>query len=251
MVKKFPFLDSQNILAFAHRGDSEAAPENTAAAFQSAVDLGFRYLETDVHCTRDGVLIAFHDDRLDRVTNQKGRIKKLNYADVACARVDNSEPIPLMEELLGDFPDIYFNIDPKSDAAVQPLIEIIKRTASEDRVCVGSFSDRRLRQIRSALPDVCTSMATYEAARAKLNSLGVRLGSLRANCAQVPVTWNGVSVVDRRFIQAMKAQGIPVHVWTINDASEMHRLLDMGVDGIMTDRPALLKSILISRKQWS
>ena len=250
-MKKSSFLDNQNILAFAHRGDSEAAPENTAAAFQSAVDLGFRYLETDVHCTRDGVLIAFHDDRLDRVTNQKGRIKKLNYADVACARVDNSEPIPLMEELLGDFPDIYFNIDPKSDAAVQPLIEIIKRTASEDRVCVGSFSDRRLRQIRSALPEVCTSMATYEAARAKLNSLGVRLGSLSANCAQVPVRWNGVSVVDRRFIQTMKGQGILVHVWTINDGSEMHRLLDMGVDGIMTDRPSVLKAVLLERGSWN
>ena len=250
-MKKSSFLDNQNILAFAHRGDSEAAPENTAAAFQSAVDLGFRYLETDVHCTRDGVLIAFHDDRLDRVTNQKGCIQKLNYADVACARVENCEPIPLMEELLGDFPEARFNIDPKSDTAVRPLIEIIKRTASEDRVCVGSFSDHRLRQIRSALPQVCTSMATYEAARAKLNSLGVRLGSLSANCAQVPVRWNGVSVVDRRFIQTMKGQGIPVHVWTINDASEMHQLLDMGVDGIMTDRPSVLQAVLLERGSWN
>ena len=250
MIKSL-FLDNQNILACAHRGNSEAAPENTAAAFQSAVDLGFKYLETDVHCTRDGVLIAFHDDRLDRVTNQKGRIQNLNYADVACARVDNCEPIPLMEELLADFPDIRFNIDPKSDAAVQPLIEIIKRTSAENRVCVGSFSDRRLRQIRSALPEVFTSMATYEAARARLKSLGVRLGSLSANCAQVPVKWNGISVIDRRFIQTMKAHGIPVHVWTINAASEMHQLLDMGVDGIMTARPALVKSILISRRQWS
>ena len=106
------FLEHDGILAFAHRGDGEAAPENTAAAFESAVGLGFRYLETDVHCTRDGALIAFHDDRLDRVTDQRGSIARLDYKDVAGARVSGREPIPLMEELLGNFPEIRFNIDP-------------------------------------------------------------------------------------------------------------------------------------------
>ena len=97
------FLEHDGVLAFAHRGDGEAAPENTAAAFESAAGQGFRYLETDVHCTRDGVLIAFHDDRLDRVTDQRGSIARLDYADVAPARVLGREPIPLMEELLGNF----------------------------------------------------------------------------------------------------------------------------------------------------
>jgi len=135
------FLEHDGVLAFAHRGDGEAAPENTAAAFESAVGLGFRYLETDVHCTRDGVLIAFHDDRLDRVTDQRGSIARLDYADVASARVLGREPIPLMEELLGNFPEIRFNIDPKSDAAVGPLIEVIRHTRAQERVCIGSVKE--------------------------------------------------------------------------------------------------------------
>ena len=148
------FLEHDGVLAFAHRGDGEAAPENTAAAFESAVTQGYRYLETDVHCTRDGVLIAFHDDRLDRVTGESGIIRELNYPVVACARVMGREPIPLMEDLLGEFPETCFNIDPKSDAAVGPLIEVIKRTQAHDRVCVGSFSDKRLRRVRGELPGV-------------------------------------------------------------------------------------------------
>ena len=135
-MPRHAFLEYDGVLAFAHRGDGEAAPENTAAAFESAVMLGYRYLETDVHCTLDGVLIAFHDDRLDRVTGEKGKIRELNYPAVARARVMGREPIPLMEDLLGNFPDTRFNIDPKSDAAVGPLIEII----SVRRPMTGSAS---------------------------------------------------------------------------------------------------------------
>ena len=244
------FLEHGGVLAFAHRGDSEAAPENTAAAFESAVTQGYRYLETDVHCTRDGVLIAFHDDRLDRVTGERGIIRELNYPDVARARVMGREPIPLMEDLLGNFPDTRFNIDPKSDAAVGPLIEMIKRTQAHDRVCIGSFSDRRLCRVRSELPGVCTSMATLETTRARLSSIGLPIGSLRAACAQVPVTWNGIKVIDHRFVQAMKTRGLQTHVWTVNEPQEMHRLLDLGIDGLMTDRPAVLKEVLLARGQW-
>ncbi len=177
------FLEHSGVLAFAHRGDSEAAPENTAAAFESAVSHGFQYLETDVHCTRDGVLLAFHDDRLDRVTSDRGLIAALDYPVIARARVGDHEPIPLMEELLGDFPHTRFNIDPKSDAAVGPLIEVIHRTGAQERVCIGSFSDKRLARVRTALPKVCTSMATLETTRARLASIGLPVGVLRAACA--------------------------------------------------------------------
>ena len=245
------FLDHGGILAFAHRGDGDAAPENTAAAFQSAVDMGFKYLETDVHCTRDGVLLAFHDDRLDRLTDARGHIAQLDYHQVNPARVKGLEPIPLMEELLGDFPNTRFNIDPKSDAAVAPLIDVIKRTGAADRVCIGSFSDRRLLQVRHALPGVCTSMATWETARARFATVGLPMGKFQAACAQVPVKWNGIRVIDRRFIQGMKNRGIETHVWTVNEEAEMHRLLDLGVRGIMTDRPALLKAVLIARGLWA
>lgn len=244
------FLEHTGVLAFAHRGDSEAAPENTAAAFESAVAQGFQYLETDVHCTRDGVLLAFHDDRLDRVTSDRGRIAALDYSVIARARVHGREPIPLLEELLAAFPLTRFNIDPKSDKAVEPLIEVIRKTRAQERVCIGSFSDKRLRHIRAALPGICTSMATFETTRARLASIGVPTGALQAACAQVPVWWNGIKVVDHRFIRAMKARGLHTHVWTVNQREEMNRLLDLGVEGLMSDRPAVLKSVLRSRGQW-
>ena len=244
------FLEHTGVLAFAHRGDSEAAPENTAAAFESAVAQGFQYLETDVHCTSDGVLLAFHDDRLDRVTSDRGRIAALDYSVIARARVNGREPIPLLEELLAEFPLTRFNIDPKSDQAVEPLIEVIRNTRAQERVCIGSFSDKRLRHIRAALPGICTSMATFETTRARLASIGVPTGPLQAACAQVPVWWNGIKVVDGRFIRAMKARGLHTHVWTVNEREEMNRLLDLGVEGLMTDRPAVLKSVLRSRGQW-
>ena len=250
LMPRHAFLEYDGVLAFAHRGDGEAAPENTAAAFESAVMLGYRYLETDVHCTLDGVLIAFHDDRLDRVAGEKGKIRELNYPAVARARVMGREPIPLMEDLLGNFPDTRFNIDPKSDAAVGPLIEMIKRTQAHDRVCIGSFSDRRLRRVRSELPNVCTSMATFEAVRARLSSMGVPVGRLQAACAQVPVIWNGIKVIDHHFVRTMKTRGLQTHVWTVNEPQEMRRLLDLGVDGLMTDRPAVLKEVLQARGQW-
>ena len=156
-----------------------------------------------------------------------------------------------MEELLGNFPEIRFNIDPKADAAVGPLIEVIRRTRAQERVCIGSFSDKRLKQIRSALPGICTSMATLETTRARLSSIGLPIGRLQAACAQVPVVWNGIRVIDRRFVTAMKSRSLQVHVWTVNESKEMERLLDLGIDGLMTDRPRVLKELLLKRGQWA
>ena len=139
-----PFLEHNGVLAFAHRGDHSAGPENTLVAFEGALRLGFRYLETDVHVTRDNVLLAFHDASLDRVTDQRGTIAKLDYDQVRCARVGGREPVPLLEDLLGAFPSARINIDPKSDAVVGPLIDVIRRTRAEARVCIGSFNGNRL-----------------------------------------------------------------------------------------------------------
>lgn len=244
------FLEHDGVLAFAHRGDHASGPENTLAAFEGALRLGFRYLETDVHVTRDGVLLAFHDAELDRVTDHSGLIANLNYQQVRTARVAGREPIPLLEDLLGMFPGARINVDPKSDAAVDPLIDAIRRTGSESRVCVGSFYGKRLIKVRNALPTICTSMARAETAWARFASLGLPWRGGAAACAQVPVWWNGIPVVDRLFIRAMHARQIPVHVWTINEADEMHRLLDLGVDGLMTDNPHLLKSVLETRGLW-
>lgn len=220
-------------------------------AFEGAIRLGYRYLETDAHVTADGVCLAFHDDRLDRVTDRTGIIAELDHAEVARARVDGVEPIPLLEDLLGSFPDARVNIDTKSDEAVDAVAEVVRRANAVDRVCIGSFSDARLERIRGLLgPDLCTSMGPKEVARLRGRSYGLPTGSFRSACAQVPHRVKGIRVVDERLVAKAHALGLQVHVWTIDDEAEMHELLDLGVDGIMTDLPVVLKSVLESRGAW-
>jgi glycerophosphoryl diester phosphodiesterase len=248
----YPFLDWPGPIPFAHRGGASEVPENTMPAFEHAVRLGYRYLETDVHVTADGELLAFHDDRLDRVTDAVGVIAELPWATVRQARVDGREPIPRFEELLDAFPDVRVNVDPKHDAAVEPLAEALRRTGAVERVCVGAFSDRRLDRLRSLVgAHLCTSMGPRQVAR--LIAASRRLpgvGGLRAPCAQVPTHQGRMPLVTERFVATAHRLGIQVHVWTIDDRVEMERLLDLGVDGIMTDRPQVLKDLLVERGDW-
>ena len=220
-------------------------------AFEHAVRLGYRYIETDVHVTADGVLLAFHDNALDRVTDGHGQINALPWSVVRQARVDGKEPIPLFEDLLGTFPDVRVNIDPKHDGAVHALVEVLKRCNAIDRVCIGAFSDHRLSRVRTLLGrTVCTSLGPRGIARLRSASFGVPVGRFPAPCAQVPTGVKGVTLVDTRLVNEAHNRGIQVHVWTIDDRDEMIRLLDLGVDGIMTDRPAVLREVLEGRGQW-
>lgn len=251
MASRWPFLDHTGPLAFAHRGGASDAPENTMPAFARAVELGYRYVETDVHVTADGVLLAFHDDVLDRVTDRTGVVAELPWSEVGAARVDGIEPIPRLEDLLGTWPDLHVNIDPKHDGAVDPLADAIARTGAIDRVCVGSFSDRRLARLRRRLGDrLCWSHGPAGIVRARLGSVGVPVGPLHAACVQVPVRQGRLPIVDQRFVRFVHRRGLQVHVWTIDDPDEMDRLLDLGVDGIMTDRPGVLREVLERRGAW-
>ena len=242
-----PYLRHEGVLGFAHRGGALEAPENTMKAFQYAVDLGYAYVETDAYATRDGVLLAFHDDRLDRVTDARGLIGELGYADIRKARIGGSEPIPLLEELLTAWPSLKVNIDPKHDGAVEPLIALLKRLDALDRVCVGSFSDARIARVRAAFgADVCTSMGPKEVVRFWLAKRRVPVGRFVANCVQIPVRQGRFRLVDEAAVRAAQRHGLQVHVWTIDDEDEMRRLIGLGVHGIMTDRPALLRTVLKS-----
>ena len=248
---RHPFLDHDGPIAFAHRGGAGDWPENTMPAFAGAVALGYRYIETDVHLTADGVVLAFHDDRLDRVTDRSGIIEDLPWSEVRQALVDGREPIPLLEDLLTTWPEIKINIDPKHDAVVEPLAEVLRRLDAIERVCIGSFSDRRIHRLEELLgPDLCTSLGPKGVARLRAASFGLGRRHPGGRCVQVPVTAGGVTLVDRRFIERAHATGLDVHVWTIDEPDEMHRLLDLGVDGIMTDRPAVLREVLIERGAW-
>jgi glycerophosphoryl diester phosphodiesterase len=248
----FAFLDHEGPIPFAHRGGAGDWPENTMPAFEGAVGLGYRYLETDVHVTSDGVLCAFHDERLDRVTDRTGLIREQTWSEVSQARVDGREPIPLLIDLLTTWPDVRVNIDPKHDSAVDALARTLRDADAVERVCIGSFSDARIARLQELLgPDLCTSFGPKGIARLRAGSFGAPTGALGSACLQVPVASRGVTIVDARFLRAAHDHLLPVHVWTIDDPAEMHRLLDLGVDGIMTDRPAVLKDVLISRSLWS
>lgn len=255
MPPPWPFLDHPLPIPFAHQGGASDFPENTMRAFQHAVDLGYRYIETDVHATIDGVLVAFHDDTLDRVTDRRGVIGELAWADVRLARVgDGDDRIPLLEDLLGTWPEVRVNIDPKHDASVTPLVDVLTRTHAFERVCIGAFSDRRLARFRRLTQGrVCTSMGPVEVARLRAAGFGVPVGrfSPACACAQVPAVAARLPLVDRRFVGAAHRRSMQVHVWTINDATEMERLLDLGVDGIMTDAPTVLKDVLQRRGTWT
>jgi glycerophosphoryl diester phosphodiesterase len=251
MTAEFAFLDTPRPIAFAHRGGAAGGVENSMAAFEAAIGLGYRYLETDVHATADGRLVAFHDTSLDRVTDRTGLIAQLPYREVARARIGGREPIPLLEDLLGAWPDARFNIDVKVAGAIGPLAEVIRRTGAIDRVCVGSFSDARIARTRAALgPRLCTALGPRRVLALRASSYLRPAVPGPAACAQVPTGFRALRIIDHRFIGAAHKLGLDVHVWTIDDATEMHRLLDLGVDGIMTDEIQMLRDVLAQRGQW-
>jgi glycerophosphoryl diester phosphodiesterase len=249
---RWSYLDSPGPIALAHRGAHGAGvTENSTAAFARAVELGCRYVETDVHATADGVLVAFHDPTLDRVTDRTGAISLLPYEVVSTARLADGSPIPLLEDLLGAWPDLRVNIDAKDDHAVGPLLDVLARTRSYGRVCVGAFSDARIRALRRALPPgTATALAPREVATLRFcppGPLSRRWLDTDAPCVQVPPRLGRLTVVDEQFVSRAHEQGRVVHVWTINETARMRRLLDLGVDGIVTDDTAGLLEVLAER----
>jgi glycerophosphoryl diester phosphodiesterase len=249
---RHPYLDHPGPIAFAHRGGAAHGLENTMAQFRRAVAAGYRYIETDVHATTDGKLVAFHDATLDRVTDGAGRIADLPWEEVRHARVAGSEPVPLFEDALEEFPDVRWNVDVKAEPALGPLLDLIERTDAWDRICVGSFSEARVvRAQRLAGPRLATSYGTRGVLNLRLRSWGIPAAVRRsAVAAQVPVSQSGIPVVDHRFVRTAHALGLQVHVWTINEPDRMHRLLDLGVDGIMTDHIDTLRKVLEERGTW-
>jgi glycerophosphoryl diester phosphodiesterase len=253
----------RSVLAFAHRGGAYHPEieglENTLAAFEHAVALGYTHLETDVHVTRDGVLLAFHDEVLDRVTDRTGAIAELTLAEVRAARIADHHEVPTLAELFDAFPDVVFNIDLKAPHTPAALATFLRERGAGQRVMVGSFGVDRLREFRRLTGGrVATSAHPLEVA-AYLLSPSVRLARLSVGdgfaAFQVPrrrtVRGRSVPIVTGSFVARAHRAGKQVHVWTIDDPEEMRELLDLGVDGLMTDRTDLLKEVLVERGQWS
>lgn len=255
MGSDWSFLDHPGPLPFAHRGahHPDGPTENTMAAFAAAVDLGYPYIETDVHLTADGVVVAFHDDHLDRVTDATGAIAERTWDEVRRARVGSGgDGVPRLDELLTTWPTIKVNIDPKTDRVVDGLADVLRAHDAVDRVCCGSFSDARLARLRTSLgPALCTSLGPRATAKLAAAAYGAPVRSLPAPCAQVPTHVKGRRLVTERFVRRAHELGLQVHVWTIDDPAEMTALLDMGVDGLMTDDAEALKQVLTDRGDWT
>lgn len=247
-----PFLDATGPIAFAHRGFAPDGGENSMAAFERAVTLGYRYLETDVRVTADGVALAFHDATLDRVTDRRGRIAQLHWAEVRRARIAGKHPIPLLADVLAAWPEVFVNVDVKHVSCIKPTIDAIRRTGSLDRVCVGAFSFARVESVRRDLgPQLCTALAPKEAIGLRVSaSLGRPARPTLGQCVQVPARLGRMTFIDARFVDTAHRLGLPVHAWTVNDRAEMVRLLDLGVDGVMTDRADVLREVLVERGEW-
>jgi glycerophosphoryl diester phosphodiesterase len=245
------------VLAFAHRGGAYHPEieglENTLQAFQHAVDLGYEYLETDVHVTEDGVLLAFHDAVLDRVTDLTGTIATSTYAEVRRALVHGSDPVPTLAGLFDAFPGARFNIDLKAPGAVVPLARFLDEREAWDRVCVASFSGRRLRRFRrltggrvvtSASPGEVAAYRILPARAARFLTRG------RPRVLQVPHRRGGLTILTPGLVRRAHRAGLHVHVWTVDDPAEMRLLLDRGVDGLMTDRTDILRAVLTESGRW-
>ncbi len=267
------YLDCHTTLAIAHRGGALEAPQNSMAAFGAAVDLGYEYLELDVRASRDGVLAVYHDPTLDTLTDGTGAIGQLDWEQIRRARISGLEPVCRLEEVLDAWPGVRLNIDPKHPAAVRPLVELLRRQDCSQRVCVSTFSDRRMRRIGRLLEGrYCTAEPQTRIARFKLEAVRLARSAAREpvparepnparepgppsqrtlGCVQVPATIHGWRLVDAAFVEAVHSHGCQVHVWTVNQATEMRELLALGVDGIMTDRPSLLKQVLQETDQWT
>lgn len=256
MSAPHPYFDNGGaVAALAHRGFSLEGLENSMKAFQAAVDLGFRYVETDAHGTVDGVAVALHDATLDRTTDGTGDVSALPWETVRRARIGGTEAVPLLEDLLGTWPDLRVNIDVKATSGIAPIAAAIEKTRSHDRVCLASFStSRRLATARLLTKPVAASAGTREvvgflAAHAVRANAAGALSAVHA--LQVPVRQGPVTVVSESTVATAHRAGAAVHVWTINEPHEMARLIAMGVDGLVSDRADLLKTYLQSIGRWA
>lgn len=259
----FAYLDEvlepgHPVLAMAHRGGAEhpdvAGLENTTRAFRHAWELGYRYLETDVHASSDGVLFALHDAVLDRVADRVGAIAEMRATDLELARIGGREAVPTLAGLLEEFPDCRFNIDIKAAAAVAPLVDLVRRTGAEDRVCVGAFDLDRIAAFRRGTAGrVATGAAKTEAVRFLMmrdRRAAAHWARGRFAVLQLPRTRGPIPIVTAPVVRRTHAAGVHLHVWTVDTAADQRRMIDAGVDGIFTDRTDVLKDVLRERGLW-
>ena len=241
-------------LAIAHRGGAALAQENSLVAFGLASALGLRYLETDIRVTCDGQLVCFHDDTLERVTSATGPVRSKSLHELRALRIHGIEPIPTLEEALDAFPEQCFTVDLKDQAAIEPLVKSLRRKGVAERVCIAGAWDGWLGHVQSEVPEVTTALGWRSLTALLLCArTGVRPPRAVATApfAHVPVRLGGVPIFVERLVAMSHDIGVRVVTWTVDEPVAIRRLLDAGVDAIITDRPDVLREVLVSRGQWA
>ena len=234
------YLHYDGLTVLAHRGGADESFENTLESFDYSKSLGCKFIETDVQVSADGIPYIFHDDDLKRVLNISSRFDSLSSQEIDKLKIFDQYRIPKLEEALNEFPEISFQIDFKTDGVVAPALDVIKKTKSFERVCVASFNSERLKRVRSTYPDLCISMGPNEVIKTLISSFGLYKGAIDGDCLQIPIRYYGVRVVTKRFVKYLKSKGLKIMVWTINDVKTFEYLIELKVDGIITDKPKLL-----------
>ena len=251
------YVGNAGLYPVAHRGGAALAPENSLTAFGRAYGLGFRYLETDLQITADGVCVAFHDRTLRRVLSVPGAVRGIRWSELRALRF-RGEFVPTLDDLLEGFPDACFMMDVKDPVALDPVIAVLRRHRAVDRVCLAGASDRLLTAARErAGPGLSTALGWGSlvrltlAARTGMTASRVAGSLAQAEFVHVPRYYGPLPVYSARLVALAHELGLRVMAWTINDAAEIVQLLDQGVDGVITDRPDVLRDVLIARGAWA
>ena len=234
------YLEYDGLKVLAHRGGAEESNENTLESFDYSQSLGCEFIETDVQVSSDGIPYIFHDDDLKRICNISSRFDSLSSNEIDKLKIFGDHKIPSLEETLNLFPETSFQIDFKTDEVANPALEVIKKTNSTNRVCVASFNSDRLERVRDKNPELCISMGPNEVFKTLLSSFNLYKKNIPGDCLQIPLSYYGIRIVTKRFVDFVKSKGLKIMVWTINDVKTFEYLIDIGVDGIITDKPKLL-----------
>jgi len=240
-----PVLDRSRPLVFAHRGGSKLAPENTIAAFDRGIAAGADGLELDVRLSRDNCVVVHHDATLDRTTRTRGAVADRTAAELA------GLDVPLLRDVLIRFPRIPLIVELKESALAlaDAVVAEVRRANAGSRVCLGSFSVAALRRVREAAPEIATSAGRFEVRMALYRSwVRCSPGRVPFQAFQVPETSGNTRVVSPRFVELAHRVGLPVQVWTVDEPADIRRLLDWGVDAIISDRPDIAAEVVLSRQ---
>ena len=235
--QKSPFI------ALSHRGNSKEFIENSLEAFESVAKKGYKYIETDLRLTLDGHVITFHDEDLKRLFDLDIKIKNLTLKEVNILFNKHNCQLLTFEETLKHFPNIYFNIDLKIKEVVSKTIDIVKNTKSFNRVCFASFKSLHTKMVLDNHPEAITSMGLTDVALFKF----LKINKKNSHILQIPIKWNSIKILTKKLINDAKTRNLLIHVWTINNANEMEELIDMGIDGIVTDEPDILMNVIKNR----